>query len=273
MSATQTPRGRSGRHGLTAGDKPDPIGLAIAVLNRLARTGALDRFGLRKPTERVVFEATRTGFRTLGAVNRQFARAGRKRGTPARVPAAVGAGVFDLTPTEDERMLVDVVTEYAAEVVRPAAAEADDVAAAPEAVLKASLDIGLPILGVPEDLGGISAAYSFTTSTSICSSSVGVRSKSPAPAAAGTLVGVPRLRPARANCRLTAPSVRNPVRVASNTTRSVGLRSPNRSSAPVRASRLRTATARPIGSGLSPTVSPCRPDRPRGVWVADMGQL
>ena len=165
MSATQTPRGRSGRHGLTVGDKPDPIGLAVAVLNRLARTGALDRFGLRKPTERVVFEATRTGFRTLGAVNRQFARAGRKRGTPTRVPAAAGAGVFDLTPTEDEQMLVDVVTEYAAEVVRPAAAEADDVAAAPEAVLKASLDIGLPILGVPEELGGISAERSAMAGT------------------------------------------------------------------------------------------------------------
>src|SRR3954447_11801198 len=133
MSATQTPRGRSGRDRLPPRDQPDPPGLAAAVLNRLARTGALDRFGLRKPTERVVFEATRTGFRTLGAVNRQFARAGRKRGTPSRVPAATGVGVFDLTPTEDEQMLVDVVREYAAEIVRPAATEADAVAAAPEA--------------------------------------------------------------------------------------------------------------------------------------------
>src|SRR3954468_18477234 len=104
------------RHGLTSREKQDPIGYAVAFLNRLARTGALDRFGLRKPTERVVFEATRTGFRTLGAVNRQFARAGRKRGTPSRVPAATGVGVFDLTPTEDEQMLVDVVREYAAEI-------------------------------------------------------------------------------------------------------------------------------------------------------------
>jgi alkylation response protein AidB-like acyl-CoA dehydrogenase len=165
MSVTKTPRDRSGRHGLTAGDRPDPIGLAVAVLNRLAQTGALDRFGLRKPTERVVFEATRSGFRTLGAVNRRFARAGRSRGTPARVPAASGAGLFDLTPTEDEQMLVDVVREYAEEVVRPAAAEADAVAAAPEAVLKASLEIGLPILGVPEDLGGISTERSAMAGT------------------------------------------------------------------------------------------------------------
>ncbi len=82
MPAPQTPRGRTGRHGLTSGEKQDPIGLAVAVLNRLAQTSALDRFGLRRPTERVVFEATRTGFRTLGAASRQFARAG----TQARRP-------------------------------------------------------------------------------------------------------------------------------------------------------------------------------------------
>jgi alkylation response protein AidB-like acyl-CoA dehydrogenase len=164
------PRDTAARHGLTARGKQDPIGFAVAVLNKLAQTSALDRFGpfgwnLRKPTERVVFEATRSGFRTLGAVSRQFARAGGSSGTPTRVPAAAARGKFDLTPTEDEQMLVDVVTEYAAEVVRPMAAESDDVAAAPEAVLKSSLEIGLPILGVPEELGGISTERSAMSGT------------------------------------------------------------------------------------------------------------
>ena len=144
MPAPQTPRDRTGRHGLTVGEKPDPIGYAVAFLNKVAQTGALDRFGLRKPAERVVFEATRTGFRTLGAASRTFARAGRRRGAPTRVPSATAAGLFDLTPTEDEQMLVDVVSEFAAEVLRPSAGEADDTAAAPEAVLKAGVDIGLP---------------------------------------------------------------------------------------------------------------------------------
>ena len=79
--------------------------------------------------------------------------------------AAARAGVFDLTPTEDEQMLVDVVTEFAAEVVRPAAAEADETCAAPEELLAASLEIGLPILGVPEALGGISEERSAMAGT------------------------------------------------------------------------------------------------------------
>ena len=174
MSSTTPPRNaapasngatRPSKHGLTSKDRPDPIGYAVAVLNRIAQTGALDRFGLRKPTERVVFEATRTGFRTLGAVNRQFARAGKRGAKGTRVPSAPGTGKFDLTPTEDEQMLVDVVAEFAAEVLRPAAAEADDATAPPEAVLKSSLEIGLPILGVPESLGGISSERSAMAGT------------------------------------------------------------------------------------------------------------
>jgi alkylation response protein AidB-like acyl-CoA dehydrogenase len=81
------------------------------------------------------------------------------------VPSAAGTGKFDLTPTEDEQMLVDVVTELATEVVRPAAAEADAATAASEAVLKAALDIGLPLLGVPEELGGISTERSAVAGT------------------------------------------------------------------------------------------------------------
>ena len=44
-------------------------------------------------------------------------------------------------------MLVDVVGEFAEEVVRPAAADANEACAAPDDLLKASLEIGLPILG------------------------------------------------------------------------------------------------------------------------------
>jgi len=170
MSSPSRTDSRGRPHGLTAREKQDPIGLAVAFLNKLAQSSALDRFGplgwnLRKPTERVVFEATRSGFRTLGAVNRQFARRGRKGGTPTRVPSAAATGVFDLTPTDDEQMLVDVVRELAEEVVRPVAAESDAVARAPESVLRAGLEIGLPTLGVPEELGGILAERSAMAGT------------------------------------------------------------------------------------------------------------
>jgi hypothetical protein len=49
----------------------DAIGVGVALLNRLAGSRAIDRLGLRKQTERVVFEATKTGFRTAGALTRR----------------------------------------------------------------------------------------------------------------------------------------------------------------------------------------------------------
>src|SRR5688500_1354970 len=143
MSMLRTPR-----------DANDPRGLAAAAPNKLAQRRALDRFGRRTTAERTVFTATKSGFQTVGAVNRQFSRKGSKGGG-ARVPAAKPTGLFDLTPTEDEQMLVDVVTEYATEVVRPAAADADEACEAPVDVLKAGNESGLPSLAVSEELGAI----------------------------------------------------------------------------------------------------------------------
>ncbi|MBO0846811.1 MAG: acyl-CoA dehydrogenase family protein [Nocardioides sp.] len=145
-----------GRHGIARGESRDPVGYAVAALNRLAQSDLLDRVGLRKQAEQVVFTVTRGGFRTATTAGRAFARAG-ERGQAGRRPAsAPSRGVFDLTPTDDEQMLVDVVSELAADVIRPAAADADIACAAPDEVLKAANELGLPLLGVPETLGGIS---------------------------------------------------------------------------------------------------------------------
>ena len=153
-----------GRHGLSDSETRDPIGLAVAALNRLASSDVIDRLGLRRTSEQAVYRVTSAGFRTAGTVGRTFARAG-KSGRGNRVPTAANTGLFDLTPGEDEQMIADVVKEFAAEVVRPAAADANESCVAPDDVLKATLDIGLPILGVPEELGGIATERSAVTGT------------------------------------------------------------------------------------------------------------
>jgi len=154
-----------GKHGLSSQESRDPIGFAVAALSRVAQSDLIDRLGLRKQAEQAVFTVTRSGFKTMTTASRGFTKAGKKGKPGVRVPAAAPKGVFDLTPTEDEQMLVDVVTEFADEVVRPAATEADESCAAPEALLEASLEIGLPILGVPEALGGISEERSAMAGT------------------------------------------------------------------------------------------------------------
>lgn len=164
MSLTRSFKPR-GKHGLSSQESRDPIGFAVAALSRVAQSDLIDRIGLRKQAEQAVFTVTRSGFKTMTTASRGFKKAGTKGKPGVRPPAAAAKGVFDLTPTEDEQMLVDVVTEFADEVVRPAATEADETCQAPEALLKASLEIGLPILGVPEALGGISEERSAMAGT------------------------------------------------------------------------------------------------------------
>jgi hypothetical protein len=193
MSLTKSLR-PGGKHGLSSTETRDPIGYAVAALSRLAQSDVLDRIGLRKQTEQAVFTATRSGFRTVTAASRTFAKAGSSGRPGARPAAARAKGVFDLTPTEDEQMLVDVVTEFAAEVVRPAAAEADETCTAPEAVLKAGLDIGLPILGLPESLGGISeersAMAGALVAEALAQGDLGLAVASLAPGSVATALGL-----------------------------------------------------------------------------------
>ncbi|GAB2757788.1 acyl-CoA dehydrogenase family protein [Nocardioides salsibiostraticola] len=183
-----------GQNGIPTTESRDPIGYLVAGLNRLAQSDLIDRVGLRRPSEQVVFTVTRSGFKTATSAGRAFAKAGSRGKPGVRVPAVAPRGVFDLTPTEDEQMLVDVVTEFAAEVVRPAAADADEKCAAPDELLKAGLEIGLPILGVPEALGGISeersAMAGVLVAEALARGDMGLAVASLAPGSVATAIGL-----------------------------------------------------------------------------------
>lgn len=141
----------------------DPMAAGLAVLNRLAGARALDRLRLRKPVERGVYQATRTGFRTAGAATRTFAAA-RRQLAPVRPPAAARRSLFDLTPTDEQRMIQHAAREFAAEQLRPAAAAAD-VACQPSDDLRrrAADELGIALIGIPASLGGASTERSAVT--------------------------------------------------------------------------------------------------------------
>ncbi len=142
--------------------KRDAMGIALAVLNRIAGARLVQRFGLNKPIERGVFHATRTGFRTLGAATRSF-KAVTSAGKPARLPSAPERGLFDLTPDEDQQMIRDTVAEFADEQLRPAAAAADTACKPPADLLSTADELGITMLGVPEELGGAGTERSTVT--------------------------------------------------------------------------------------------------------------
>jgi hypothetical protein len=141
----------------------DLMSYGLLALNKAAGWRTLDRLRLRRAAERTVFQATRTGFRSLGAATRTFA-AVQQRLAPERPRSAARPDLFDLTPTDEQQMIRRLSAEFGAEQLRPSAAAADTECSAPADLLaKATTELGVTMLGVPEALGGVSAERSAVT--------------------------------------------------------------------------------------------------------------
>ncbi|MET0928510.1 MAG: acyl-CoA dehydrogenase family protein [Aeromicrobium sp.] len=140
----------------------DSMALGLAVLNRIASSSTIDRLNLRKTAERAVYEGSKGGFRVAGATTRAFKRV-KGGGGPTRLARTGDSGVFDLEPTEDQQMIVGVVKEFAAEVLRPGAAEAEAATDTPKEVMSQTSEFGLTLLNIPESLGGLSDDRSAVT--------------------------------------------------------------------------------------------------------------
>ncbi|WP_243845118.1 acyl-CoA dehydrogenase family protein [Mumia sp. ZJ1417] len=171
----------------------DPMSKGLAVLNRIASLPVLDRLNLRGPSEQVVYHGARVGFRTAAAVSRGFTRAPGK-GAPVRPTAAQGSGVFDLTPTEDQQMMVGLVDQFAREVVRPSVEKAEAANETPSDVTAHASELGLTLMGLPEDLGGLAAERSATTGALVAEAlgkgDMGIGASLLAPGAVATAIGL-----------------------------------------------------------------------------------
>ncbi len=165
----------------------------LRALNRLAASDLLDRLGLREPTERFLQNASRGAARTAARAGRTFAAAQKLSG-PARQPKGPRTDLFDLEPSDEQQMLRDSVREFALDKLRPAAEAADADCAAPEALLAQANELGLSMVGVPEELGGAvehrSAVTSVLMSEALAQGDLGIAVACLAPAGVSTALGL-----------------------------------------------------------------------------------
>ncbi|MDN6815139.1 MAG: acyl-CoA dehydrogenase, partial [Corynebacterium variabile] len=95
--------------------KRDATGAVMRVLTRFTGSDLAQKYGLGEKVDRVAYESTKGGMRTLGAINRQFKKS-KGSGKPVRLenqPTDAAEGdaaaesskpakvLFDLTPSED----------------------------------------------------------------------------------------------------------------------------------------------------------------------------
>jgi alkylation response protein AidB-like acyl-CoA dehydrogenase len=169
------------------------MGIGLRALNRFSRLQLVDRLGLREPTQRLLHRTSRRTVRAAGAVGRTFAAVQKLR-SPVRQATAQPADLFDLTPTDEQRMMRDAVREFAEDRLRSAAHDADDACAAPRELLEQSTELGVATVGVPEELGGAVRERSAVTSVLIAEAmshgDMGLALATLAPAAVSTAIGL-----------------------------------------------------------------------------------
>jgi alkylation response protein AidB-like acyl-CoA dehydrogenase len=169
------------------------MGLGLRALGRFAGSDLVDRLGIRKQSETVVYRATRDGFRAVGAANRTFKQVQRNGKRPARLKPS-GSGIFDLTPTDEQQMLMEAFRDFGAERLRPNALKADEAAAAPKELLAEAAELGLTMLGVPEELGGAvserSAVTTVLAAEALAHGDMGLAAAALAPAGVATALSL-----------------------------------------------------------------------------------
>jgi alkylation response protein AidB-like acyl-CoA dehydrogenase len=141
------------------------IDVALGLLTPIVGQEFLDKYNLRDPLNRTLRYGVKTMFSTAGATTRQFKRVQGLRGGPTRLGAngAKGSDYYDLTPDDDQKLIVETVDEFAEEILRPAAHDADEATAYPPDLLAKAAELGITAVNVPEDFDGIAEHRSSVT--------------------------------------------------------------------------------------------------------------
>ena len=134
--------------------KRSVLDVGMGLLTPLLGQEFLDRRHLRGPLNRALKFGVKHGFSAAGASTRQFNKIQGLGKPPTRL-APNTADYFDLTPDDDQKMIVETVHQFAEEILRPAARAADAAAAYPPDLSAKAAELGVTAIKVPEDFDGI----------------------------------------------------------------------------------------------------------------------
>lgn len=169
------------------------MGLGLRALNWLAGSDLLDRIRARKQVERALFRTTRNGFRSATAAGRTF-KAAQQLGKPARQARSRSKGLFDVTPDDEQQMFQEAGRAFAAAKIRPAALDADANCETPAELLEQAAELGVDMLGIPEELGGVMHEQAAVTSVligeALAHGDMGIAYAALAPGAVATAIGL-----------------------------------------------------------------------------------
>ena len=162
-----------------------PIGAALRFLTTLSGSDFVTKRELQPVVDRLVFQSTKTGVRTMGEVTRSFRKASKAASAPIRLgshdktaqaaevndtDAAAAANaeakrrkLFDLNPTDDQKMFIETIEEFRGPRLRDIAGEANHTATVPDGLVQEVAELGVVAINVPEEFEGIATGEDTVT--------------------------------------------------------------------------------------------------------------
>ncbi|MFT4042883.1 MAG: acyl-CoA dehydrogenase family protein [Gordonia sp. (in: high G+C Gram-positive bacteria)] len=139
------------------------IGTAMRVLSTVAGSDFAEKYKIREPLNRIAYQGTKTGFQTLGAATRAFKAVQGGGADKAKRLTTTPKDYFNLTPDDEQALIAETVKEFAEEILRPAAHDADANAATPDDILTRSAELGITLINVPEEFEGAASERGVVT--------------------------------------------------------------------------------------------------------------
>jgi hypothetical protein len=161
MSRERQTKSSVGARGLAAAGRP------LRLLTRFSSSELASRLGLKEPVERIVGRGIKDGLQAGARAASVFRGLTKPLTKPARLASPPPPDRFDLTPSDEQKLVIDTMRRFADEVIRPAAEAADDAASPPSELIAHAHELGLAMLAIPEALGGAADARSPVTSALI----------------------------------------------------------------------------------------------------------
>ncbi|MDO9355850.1 MAG: acyl-CoA dehydrogenase family protein [Solirubrobacteraceae bacterium] len=135
----------------------------LRMLTKAGGLPVLQNSDTRKRVEKFLYRSTKEGFRSATVATKTFNKVTPNGKGPSRPATAKPKVQFDLTPSDDQQMIQEAARELASAVLRPAAEKADHDRKVSDEVKAQASELGLALIGVPDELGGIAEERSAVT--------------------------------------------------------------------------------------------------------------
>ena len=129
-------------------------GFGLSLITKMASSDVLDQLKLRKFIEKSLYQGSKASYKTLSKTQKAFKA---NKDLHKQRLNNQEKSLFDLSYSENQQMIIDTMSKFAADILYPLAASADQNETFPTELWQYIEELGLNFYALPEALGGVAA--------------------------------------------------------------------------------------------------------------------